>query len=200
MFEVSPGRYRITIDGEEREIVVSLGLKGELYRLITRTQIEYQKLSFKNLLTVEDKAAMKLIADELAEVQKAENPDEIKVKELSEKLDDAYADAYALLDARQKEFMQEIALGSIALSEDCMSDCIALLLSPRDTRGKPIKAEVLTKDDILWNDSYVSIQDELVDLLQAVVAYMQSTLKKISNLNQMIHGLGAELASPLEKN
>ena len=199
MFEVSPGRYRITIDGEEREIVVSLGLKGELYRLITRTQIEYQKLSFKNLLTVEDKATIKLIADELAEIQKAENPDEAKVKELSEKLDDAYADAYALLDARQKEFMQEIALGSIALSEDCMSDCIALLLSPRDNRGKPIKAEALTKDDILWNDSYVSIQDELVDLLQAVIAYMQSTLKKISNLNQMIHGLGAELASPLEK-
>jgi uncharacterized coiled-coil protein SlyX len=199
MFESSPGRYRITIDGEEREITVSLGLKGELYRLITRKQIEYQKLSFKNLLSVEDKAAIKSIADELAEIQKSEEKDEEKIKELSERLDQAYAEAYTILDQRQKEFMEEIALGSIALSEECMADCIALLLTKRSDRGKVIEGEVLTRDDILWSDKYVAMQDELVDLLQAVVSYMQSTLKKISNLNQMLHGLGSELASPLEK-
>jgi hypothetical protein len=198
MFEVSPGRYRIEIAGEEREIVVSLGLKGELYRLITRKQIEFQKLSFKNLLSTEDKAQIKLIADELAEIQKSEEKDEEKIKELSERLDLAYAEAYTLLDRRQKEFMEEIAVGSIALSEECMSDCIALLLSKRDNRGKPVSEGTLTRDDILWSDAYVGIQDELVDLLQTVVVYMQSTLKKISNLNQMLHGLGTELASPLE--
>ena len=198
MYEVSPGRYRIGLTGEDREIVVSLGLKGELYRLITRKQIEFQKLSFKNLLSNEDKLQIKVIADELAELQKSEEQDEEKIKELSERLDVAYAEAYTLLDQRQKEFMEEIAVGSIALSEDCMADCIALLLSKRDDKGRPIKEETLTREDILWSETYVGMQDELVDLLQAVVAYMQSTLKKISNLNQMLHGLGTELASPLE--
>lgn len=198
MYEVSPGRYSITIANEEREIVVSLGLKGELYRLITRKQIEFQKLSFKNLLSVEDKALIKSIADELAEIQKSEEKDEEKIKELSERLDEAYSEAYTLLDQRQKEFMEEIAVGSIALSEECMADCIALLLTKRDPRGKPVKEETLTREDILWSDAYVEMQDELVDLLQAVVAYMQSTLKKISNLNQMLHGLGTELANPNE--
>lgn len=198
MYEVSPGRYRIEIAGEEREIVVSLGLKGELYRLITKKQIEFQKLSFKNLLTNEDKAQIKLLADELVELQKSEEKDDEKIAELSARLDQAYSEAYTLLDQRQKEFMEDIAVGSIALSEECMSDCIALLLSKRDNRGKPIKEEALTRDDILWSDNYVGMQDELVDLLQAVVVYMQSTLKKISNLNQMLHGLGTELASPIE--
>lgn len=198
MYEVSPGRYRIEVAGEEREIVVSLGLKGELYRLITRKQIEFQKLSFKNLLSNEDKVKIKVLADELAEIQKSEEKDEEKIKELSEQLDMAYAEAYTILDQRQKEFMEEIAVGSISLSEDCMSDCIALLLTKRDNRGKPTVDGKLTREDILWSDEYVGMQDELVDLLQTVVAYMQSTLKKISNLNQMLHGLGAELASPLE--
>jgi hypothetical protein len=198
MYEVSPGRYRIEIAGEESHIPVSLGLKGELYRLITKKQIEFQKLSFKNLLSTEDKAQIKLLADELAEIQKSEEKDEEKIKELSERLDLAYAEAYTLLDQRQKEFMEDIAVGSIALSEECMSDCIALLLSKRDERGRPIAEGTLTRDDILWSDDYVEMQDELVDLLQTVVVYMQSTLKKISNLNQMLHGLGTELASPLE--
>lgn len=198
MYEISPGRYKITVANEEREIAVSLGLKGELYRLITRKQIEFQKLSFKNLLSVEDKAAIKLISEELAEIQKSEEQDAEKIAELSARLDQAYGEAYTLLDIRQKEFMEEIAVGSIALSEECMADCMALLLSKRDDRGKLIKEEMLTKDDILWGDTYVGMQDELVDLLQAVVTYMQSTLKKISNLNQMLHGLGTELASPIE--
>ena len=198
MYEISPGRYSIEVVGEPREIVVSLGLKGELYRLITKKQIEFQKLSFKNLLSVEDKATIKLIADELAEIQKSEEKDEDKIKELSERLDQAYAEAYTLLDQRQKQFMEEIAVGTIALSEECMADCIALLLSKRDYRGKPVQEGVLTREDILWGDEYVGMQDELVDLLQTVVVYMQSTLKKISNLNQMLHGLGTELASPLE--
>lgn len=198
MFEISAGRYSINVNGEEREITVSLGLKGELYRLITRKQIEYQKLSFKNLLTTEDKAQIKIIADELAEIQKAEAKDEARVIELSAQLDTAYAEAYTLLDLRQKEFMEEIAVGSIALSEECMADCIALLLSKRDVRGKPIADATLTRDDILWGEAYVGMQDELVDLLQAVVAYMQSTLKKISNLSQMLHGLGTELTNPVE--
>lgn len=198
MYEVSPGRYIVKIANEEREIKVSLGLKGELYRLITRKQIEYQKLSFRNMLSEDDKAMIKAIADELADIQKAEEKDEERIKELSDRLDQAYAEAYTILDQRQKEFMEEIALGAIALSEECMADAIALLLTKRDPRGVPLEGATLTRDDILWGDEYVEYQDELVDLLRAVVAYMQSTLKKISNLSQMLHGLGSELASPIE--
>ena len=199
MFEVSPGRYKIVVNGEEREIVISLGLKGELYRLITRKQIEYQKLSFKNLLTADDKARVKAISEELAEIQKAEEKDEDKIAELSSRLDDAYAEAYTLLDQRQKEFMEEIALGSISLSEECMADCIILLLAKRDPRGKVLPDGQVTRDELLWAEEYLEMQDELVDLLQAVVEYMQSTLKKISNLNKMLHGLGTELANPIER-
>ena len=88
MYEISPGRYRIEIAGEEREIVVSLGLKGELYRLITKKQIEFQKLSFKNLLSVEDKATIKVLADELAEKELATSlSSALKLKEeLTEKI------------------------------------------------------------------------------------------------------------------
>ena len=70
MYEVSPGRYIVKIANEEREIKVSLGLKGELYRLITRKQIEYQKLSFRNMLSEDDKAMIKAIADELADTRR----------------------------------------------------------------------------------------------------------------------------------
>jgi len=200
MYEVSPGRYKITLANEEREIVISLGLKGELYRLITRKQIEYQKLSFKNMLSNDDKAKIKDISEELAAIQKSEEKDEEKIKDLSDRLDMAYAEAYTLLDQRQKEFMEEIAVGSITLSEECMADCIALLLTKRDPRGKVIEGSTLSREDILWGEEYVAMQDELVDLLEIVVNYMQSTLKKISNLSRMLHGLGSELANPIETN
>ena len=175
MYEVSPGRYRLQFTDEEREIVVSLGLKGELYRLITRKQIELQKLTFKNLLSDTDKATIKGLTEELSAISQAEEKDEAKIAELSQQLDSAYVEAYTLLDQRQKEFMEEIALGSLTVSEDCVAECIALLLTKRDKRGEVLQDCRVTAEEILWGDEYVDKQTELIDLLNAVVGYMQST-------------------------
>lgn len=196
MYEVSPGRYRLQLADEELEIAVSLGLKGELYRLITRKQIELQKLTFKNLLSEEDKTKIKALTEELSAISASEEKDEEKVKELSTQLDLAYAEAYALLDQRQKEFMEEITLGTLTVSEDCVAACLALLLTKRDTRGQVIADQRVTAEQILWDDKYVSMQTELIDLLQAVVSYIQSTLKKIAPLSQMLQNLGGEQLKP----
>lgn len=196
MYEVSPGRYRLQFTDEEREITVSLGLKGELYRLITKKQIELQKLTFKNLLSDTDKASIKSLTEELTAISQTEVKDEAKIAELTQQLDSAYVEAYTLLDQRQKEFMEEIALGSLTVSEDCVAECIALLLTKRDVRGNVIPESKVTAEQVLWADEYVAVQTELVDLLSAVVAYMQSTLKKIAPLSQMLQNLGQEGASP----
>lgn len=196
MYEVSPGKYRLQFTDEEREITVSLGLKGELYRLITRKQIELQKLTFKNLLSETDKVAIKTLTDELTAIGQAEEKDEAKIAELTTKLDAAYVEAYTLLDQRQKEFMEEIALGSLTVSEECVAECIALLLTKRDRRGEVLPEGKVTAEQVLWADEYVAVQTELVDLLSAVVQYMQSTLKKIAPLSQMLQNLGQEGKNP----
>lgn len=196
MYEVSPGRFRLQLaDGEEREITVSLGLKGELYRLITRKQIELQKLTFKNLLSDDDKANIKKYTDELTAISQMEEKNEAKIAEISANLDQAYLEAYTLLDQRQKEFMEDIALGTLSVSEDCVAECIALLLTKRDKRGEVLPDGKVTADEVLWGDEYVDLQTELVDLLNHTVAYMQSTLKKIAPLNQMLQSLGQDAAS-----
>ena len=197
MYEVSPGKYRLQFTDEEREITVSLGLKGELYRLITKKQIELQKLTFKNLLSETDKATIKALTEELTAIGQAEEKDETKIAELTTKLDAAYVEAYTLLDQRQKEFMEEIALGSLTVSEECVAECIALLLTKRDRRGEVLPDGKVTAEQILWADEYVEVQTELVDLLSAVVQYMQSTLKKIAPLSQMLQNLGQEGKSPM---
>jgi CRISPR/Cas system CMR subunit Cmr4 (Cas7 group RAMP superfamily) len=191
MYEVSPGKYRLQFAAdEEREIVVSLGLKGELYRLITRKQIELQKLTFKNLLSDTDKQQIKSLTAELTAISQSEEKDETKIAELTSQLDLAYVEAYSLLDQRQKEFMEEIAVGTLTVSEDCVAECIALLLTKRDKRGEVLPETKVTAEQILWADEYVSVQTELIELLNAVVIYMQSTLKKISPLSQMLQSLG----------
>lgn len=197
MYEVSPGKYRLQFTDEEREITVSLGLKGELYRLITKKQIELQKLTFKNLLSETDKVTIKALTEELTAIGQAEEKDEAKIAELTTKLDAAYVEAYTLLDQRQKEFMEEIALGSLTVSEECVAECIALLLTKRDRRGEVLPDGKVTAEQILWADEYVEVQTELVDLLSAVVQYMQSTLKKIAPLSQMLQNLGQEGKSPM---
>ena len=197
MYEVSPGKYRLQFTDEEREITVSLGLKGELYRLITKKQIELQKLTFKNLLSETDKATIKALTEELTAIGQAEEKDETKIAELTTKLDAAYVEAYTLLDQRQKEFMEELALGSLTVSEECVAECIALLLTKRDRRGEVLPDGKVTAEQILWADEYVEVQTELVDLLSAVVQYMQSTLKKIAPLSQMLQNLGQEGKSPM---
>lgn len=192
MYEVSPGKYRLQFTDEEREITVSLGLKGELYRLITRKQIELQKLTFKNLLSDADKARIKTLTEELTAISQAEEKDEAKIADLTTQLDGAYVEAYTLLDQRQKEFMEEIALGTLTVSEDCVAECIALLLTKRDKRGEVIADCTVTAEQVLWADEYLDKQTELIDLLNAVVLYMQSTLKKIAPLSQMLQSLGQE--------
>lgn len=193
MYEVSPGRYRIELAGEEREITVSLGLKGELYRLITKKQIELQRLTFKNLLSDNDKLTIKALTEELTTISQSEEKDEAKIAEISTQLDQAYVEAYTLLDQRQKEFMEEIALGTLTVSEDCVAECLALLLTKRDKRGEVLPDNVVTAEEILWGDTYIDAQLELVELLNTIVLYMQSTLKKIAPLSQMLQNLGQDV-------
>ncbi len=183
---VSPGKFEVTIGGETRVILVSLGLKTELYKLITKAQLDMAALNSRVYL---DEDMSKLIQEKDAEVKRLENEEaaEETIQSAKEELDELYGRALQDLEARQSAAFNDTVIQRIDMSERIMADAISCLLSERDEYGKVVNK--LEPDVIMWSPTYAEAQEELTELLYAVTEYITSALKKISGINALVQNV-----------
>lgn len=190
MRELSKGRYEVCINGTTKEILVSFGVKKELYKIISRGQVAAANLNPQVYMSEANRANILSINNELDRLKQAETYEgqeaEITAKDVE--LEEAYRVALIDLELRQREAVFGLAIKHIDLTSDVMAEGLACLLAERDSKGLIITP--ITPADILWGDEYVDAAEELLELLTAVVDYITSALKKISNLNQMISEAG----------
>lgn len=180
----APGVFEVLLADGPREIKVSLGLKGEIYKKLVRKQLEYQQLAMKNLIDDEDKRRISDLADEISIINQGDDAE--RLERVRRELDAAYVQAFSNLEHRQKEFMHELALGKVTLTEDSIAETLAMLLSKWEN-GRI--TEPVTADQIKWDDAFFEAQDELMALLDAVIEYLDETLKKTPQFNRMLENL-----------
>ena len=183
MLTISPGKFELDLNGETRTVLVSLGLKTELYKQIVKTQMTIAASQAAVQIDPVLAAKVKEQADLVAALHEEEK-DAVKEEEVLEGL---YAQALADLEARQQEKDTEIALEKVALTEESFAKLISLMLSDRDSTGKILKK--VTEEEILWSQEYAEAQEELVDLVLGVVEYITSALKKISEINNLVEAV-----------
>lgn len=180
---LSPGKFEVTIGGETKEIVISLGLKTELYKLITKAQLELAGMQKQVLMSDEMATLIQEKDREVKALQDAE-ADEITITQAQEELDELYGKALAEIEQRQAEALDAVVVDKIDMSERTLAEAISCLLSERNEVGKIVSK--LEPDVIMWSPVYAEAQEELTELLHAVTEYITSALKKISGINRMV--------------
>jgi hypothetical protein len=193
MKTLNPGKFEITIGGETKEIVVSLGLKTELYKLITKAQLDIAALVGRVFM---DEALAQLIRDKDAQInslEQAEEPNLEAIETAQAELEVLYGEALADLEARQHATLNETAMQKIDMTEKIFTNAISCLLSDRNELGQITNK--LEPDVIMWSPVYAEAQEELTELLHAVTEYITSALKKISGISEMVTEI-TEAASP----
>jgi len=194
MKTLNPGKFEITLGGETKTVLISLGLKTELYKLITKAQLELAGLNERVFM---DEGLAEKIQAKDAEIKalEAAEAEIVKIEIAQAELDVLYGEALAEMEARQNATLQESALQRIDMTEGVFAKAISCLLSERDDFGK-ITNELST-EVIMWSPVYAEAQEELTELLHAVTEYITSALKKISGINQLVTEITEE-ASPKE--
>ena len=195
MKALTPGKFEITIAGETKEIVISLGLKTELYKLITKTQLEMaalQKQVFMDPVIAEE---IQKKDGEVKSLQEAE-VDEMTIEQAQDELDALYNKALTDIEQRQSASLNDVVISRIDLSEKVMAEAISCLLSERNEVGKITNK--LEPDVIMWSPVYAEAQEELTELLHAVTEYITSALKKISGINKMVQETTEAASKSLE--
>lgn len=180
---ISPGKFIVTIGGKDQEVIVSLGLKAELFKLITSAQLSLARLNQKVYLNPEIAVRIQELTVKIQALQKEEGPEE-EIKLAQDTLDSIYNEAIADLEFRQASALEAVALERVDLTEKIFSDAISVLLSKRDDKGNII--EKIEPEVIMWSPLYAEAQEELADFLSAVTDYVTSALKKISKIRKMV--------------
>lgn len=183
MKTVSPGRFEITIAGEVKEVVVSLGLRAELYKLLTKAQLEIARAEQQIYLDEDMAELIKEKTDKVTRLTAEEAAEDIIAVAQAE-LEGLYDRALADLQERQEASLGEILDKKITASEGVFVKAISELLSERDKEGKVTKR--IAAEEILWSPVYADAQEELTELLHRVTEYITSALKKISGISNMI--------------
>lgn len=183
MKTLSPGKFEIELGGETKTVVISLGLKTELYKLITKSQLELASLQKQVFM---DEAIAEEIQAKDSEVKalEAAEVEEAVLDAAKEELDILYNKALTDIEQRQTAALDEVVMSRIDLSEGVLAKAISCLLSERDETGKITNR--LEPDVIMWSPVYAEAQEELTELLHAVTEYITSALKKISGINKMV--------------
>ena len=195
---INPGKFEITIGGVKETVIVSMGLKTELYKVITTAQMKVAQLS-KRIFMNEELAVNIQEKDAAIKAMETAEEEESKVSEAKKELEALYDEALSELETRQSEALNETVIKKIALSEETFAEAISCLLSKRDEKG--IVTEKLETDVLLWSPKYAEAQEELTELLHAVTEYITSALKKISEISQMVRETtnAASPADPSQK-
>lgn len=183
MQKLSSGRFQIQIAGETKEVVISLGLKSELYKLITKSQMDMAALQSR--VYMDKDLAEKITAqhEKVKQLEAEEAGAEI-LEAAQEELDFLYGEALADIETRQKQKLDELVIQKLDLSEQVFAECVSCLLSERNEFGKITSK--LDVNVIMWSPTYAEAQEELTELLHAVTEYITTALKKISGINKMI--------------
>lgn len=183
---LSPGKFEITINGVDRVVSVPLGLKMELYKLLTKAQVELARLSGRASIPPElaDKVTK---ATEHVESLKAAEEDEVVIEKAQTELDELYTEVLRALEEANAEVLAENIVKRIDFSNKTMVDGIILLLSERDSEGKITKA--VTEKELLWGEEYAEAQEELVSLIHGVTEYLTTALKKIQETKALMDSL-----------
>ena len=179
MLTINPGKFEIVLGGEAREVLVSLGLKAELYKLITKAQIDLSHLVSKEVIDTDLAQAIREKSEALPNIT-----DEVEKTAAEAELEELYAAALKDLETRQQAELASLTLTKIDVTEASFADLVSCLLSERNEVGKIIKK--LTVEEILWKQEYAEAQEELVDLVHGVVEYITSALKKISEIQSLV--------------
>lgn len=186
MRTTNSGRFTIVLGGEEKEVVVSLGLKAELYKLISKAQLTMaqaeQRVYMSQEMAEKIQEADKAVKD-LEEAQASQ--DEIDLAKAA--LDLLYKEAMEEIEEKQRKVLEETIFGRIDLTERIFADAISCLLSERDQYGKITKK--IEPEEIMWSPLYGEAQDELAELLYSVTEYITSALKKISAISELVNNV-----------
>lgn len=182
--ELSKGRYEVVLDGKPKEILVSFGLKKELYKIISKGQLESAKLNPQAYMDPEWHKRIVTLNNTVKNLKETEPENVVGLAEAEAELETVYAEALADLEVRQRDALFDTAVRHIDLASEVMAEGIACLLSERDERGRIVVP--VTTEEVLWDARYVEASDQLLEMLTAVVDYITSALKKISNLKTMI--------------
>lgn len=201
METTAPGKFTLTLGGKERSVMITFGLRSEILRLLTKKQFEYRSISAKNMLpnemrarlaeAVESLNALKALptapeAPEASEEGK-EYFDQTKIDAQQEIVTSLYEESIAKIDEIKDEVTQKLAMGIIDLTDDAMAEMLVLVLSKRSKDGS-IECEV-TKEQILYGEEFAGDADELLCLVEGIMQYLTSTLKKIQAVSQMVTSL-----------
>lgn len=192
MEKLSPGKFEITLAGETKSILVSLGLKTELLRLLTKTQLDAAKAQSRVFLSDEFSKALEEKNAQIATLE-AEEASEDKISDVRNQLEILYNQAIEDLQDRQAEAFSAAALDKIDILQESFSKALVLLLSERDSKGQIVNK--VSEEEIIWGEAYAEAQEELFSLLEAVVEYITSALKKISAINSLVQNV----SEPVEK-
>ncbi len=187
MEKLAAGKFGITLSGEAQTVVITFGLRSDILRLITKAQLEYRSLSAKSMLPTEMRAKLAELVETLDAERAKEEKDEARITELQNQVNKLYEDSIKIIDDNKDKLIEELALGSIDLTDSLIADILSLVLTKRNDKGEVIGK--VSKDDILYGAQFANDGDELLQLIEGVMLYLTDTLKKIQVVNQMLTSL-----------
>jgi hypothetical protein len=185
--KISEGRFEITMDGTEREIVLPFGLKTEIYKTITKQHLKF--LAAKSEIGISDETN-KLVNSLSSEVRKAEDANADNLAELKTQLREAQERSYQEFLAARPAIFENSTLSSIDLTEFTVLTILSMLLSERDDLGKVTSA--VTTEQLQWDPKYVEAEPELLELLQGVLEHVMLSAKKLMGIGSIVTGLTAQ--------
>lgn len=187
MEKLAAGKFGITLSGEAQTVVITFGLRSDILRLITKAQLEYRSLSAKSMLPTEMRAKLAELVETLDAERAKEEKDETRITDLQNQVNKLYEDSIKIIDDNKDKLIEELALGSIDLTDSLIADILSLVLTKRNDKGEIVGK--VSKDDILYGSQFANDGDELLQLIEGVMLYLTDTLKKIQVVNQMLTSL-----------
>lgn len=187
MEKLAAGKFEVTLSGEAQNVVITFGLRSDILRLITRAQLEYRSLSAKSMLSTEMRAKLAELVEALDAERSKEEKDETRINELQTQVNKTYEESIKIIDDNKDKLIEQLALGSIDLTDNLIAEILATVLTKRNDKGEVVTK--LTKDDILYGQQFINDGDELLQLIEAIMQYLTDSLKKIQVVNQMLTSL-----------
>ena len=187
MEKLAPGKFNTIISDTQQTVIVSFGLRSDILRLITKAQLEYRGLSAKSMLPTELRAKLAELVEQLDAERAKEEKNDTLINEIQLQVNKTYEESIKIIDNNKDKLIEELAMGSIDLTDGLIADILSLVLTKRNDKGE-VTVKV-SRDDILYGAKYANDGDELLQLIEGIMEYLTDSLKKIQVVNQMLTSL-----------
>ncbi len=187
MEKLAPGKFNTIISDTQQTVIVSFGLRSDILRLITKAQLEYRGLSAKSMLPTELRAKLAELVEQLDAERAKEEKNDTLINEIQLQVNKTYEESIKIIDDNKDKLIEELAMGSIDLTDGLIADILSLVLTKRNDKGE-VTVKV-SRDDILYGAKYANDGDELLQLIEGIMEYLTDSLKKIQVVNQMLTSL-----------